>query len=556
MAKTINEEAQLHARVDGKKIIITEASIRRDLQLADKKGVDCLPNSIFFEQLALMGMRITAAHVYVNTAKLEVEVVGGGIRSQMGQVGGAGGGAEVAGGVAGFWRINDYFILNNDVGDEKDDINDAKTKSDKEDIYRYKIYVHKGVDKEMKDADTVEFRNDEREMNMAEDAGIEKIVEEKNDDTSAENAMATDLQTKETILVPLSLMDVLIQHDTPQLQSPSALKVPVSVIQETTTLTHILEILIETPVTTVPPPPPSISTLLRVVELEKEVSELKKSDISKEILAYLKSQVPQVVNDFLESRLEDDQDDLSSDGESQEGDVANKADNNKSDVDRVSESSFMHENDTAHKDVNSCKKGEVNKARADMSSASSAVTYTSVYTDFELERVIWGADKELSDGAPQDEDEHELIFIQPHDPDFMQEPIYPEYIPLEDEHILLAKEQPLPPVVSPTAESPGYVAESDLEEDPKKYEEDETEGGLVDYPMDGGDDGDDDDGNSSGYKADDEDEDEDEEEEHLAPADSAIVIPIVELVSQPKGTKPTIPPPSTNTTTTGAKISI
>nr|GEY77103.1 RNA-directed DNA polymerase, eukaryota [Tanacetum cinerariifolium] len=48
---------------------------------------------------------------------------------------------------------------------------------------------------------------------------------------------------------------------------------------------------------------------------------------------------------------EDDQDDLFSNGESQEGDVANKADNNKSDVDRVSESSFMHENDTAHKDM-------------------------------------------------------------------------------------------------------------------------------------------------------------------------------------------------------------
>nr|GEV02316.1 RNA-directed DNA polymerase, eukaryota [Tanacetum cinerariifolium] len=55
---------------------------------------------------------------------------------------------------------------------------------------------------------------------------------------------------------------------------------------------------------------------------------------------------------------EDDQDDLSSDGESQEGDVANKADNNESDVDRVSESSFMHENNTAYKDVNNCKKGE------------------------------------------------------------------------------------------------------------------------------------------------------------------------------------------------------
>nr|GEZ38133.1 RNA-directed DNA polymerase, eukaryota [Tanacetum cinerariifolium] len=56
---------------------------------------------------------------------------------------------------------------------------------------------------------------------------------------------------------------------------------------------------------------------------------------------------------------EDDQDDLSSDGESQEGDITNKADNNESDADRVSESSFMHENNIAHKDVNNCKKGEV-----------------------------------------------------------------------------------------------------------------------------------------------------------------------------------------------------
>nr|GEZ84835.1 hypothetical protein [Tanacetum cinerariifolium] len=126
------------------------------------------------------------------------------------------------------------------------------------------------------------------------------------------------------------------------------------------------------------------------------------------------------------------------------------------------------------------------------------------------------------------------MFIQPHDPDFMPEPIYPEYIPLEDEHILPAKERPLPPVVSPTAESPGYVAESDPEEDLEEYEDDETEDGPVDYPMDGGDDGDDDDGNSSGYNADDEDEDEEdeeEEEEHLAPADSVVVIPTDELGS-------------------------
>ncbi|GJV82832.1 hypothetical protein Tco_1522730 [Tanacetum coccineum] len=55
MVKTINGEAQLHALVDGKKIIVTESSVRRDLQLADEEGVDCLPNSTIFEQLTLLG---------------------------------------------------------------------------------------------------------------------------------------------------------------------------------------------------------------------------------------------------------------------------------------------------------------------------------------------------------------------------------------------------------------------------------------------------------------------------------------------------------------------
>nr|GEX49285.1 hypothetical protein [Tanacetum cinerariifolium] len=230
-----------------------------------------------------------------------------------------------------------------------------------------------------------------------------------------------------------------------------------------------------------------------------------------------------------------------------------------------------------------------------MSSASSPVTYTSVYTDSEPGRVFWGADEELLDGgsprvivygydglpmlpeappspyyvpgpeelqtppAPQDEDEHGPMFIQPHDPDFVPEPIYPEYIPLEDEHILSAEEQPLPPVVSPTAESPEYVAKLGLEEDPEEYEDDETEDDPVDYPMDKGDDGDDDDDDSSRDDADDEDEDkedEEEEKEHLALTDFADVIPTDELLSPPKGTKPVIPPPSTNTTTTKARITV
>nr|GEV64010.1 reverse transcriptase domain-containing protein [Tanacetum cinerariifolium] len=137
---------------------------------------------------------------------------------------------------------------------------------------------------------------------------------------------------------------------------------------------------------------------------------------------------------------------------------------------------------------------------------------------------IPGLEEPQTPPAPQDEDKHEPMFIQPHDPDFMSEPIYPEYIPLEDEHVLSAEEQPLPPVVSPTAESSKYVIESD----PEEYEDDETENGPVDYLMGGGDDGDDDDGDSYGDDADDEDEDE-EEEEHLTPDDSAVVIPTDEL---------------------------
>ncbi|GKA61629.1 hypothetical protein Tco_0761148 [Tanacetum coccineum] len=202
-----------------------------------------------------------------------------------------------------------------------------------------------------------------------------------------------------------------------------------------------------------------------------------------------------------------------------------------------------------------------------MSSASSAVTYTSLYTDSEPGRVFWGADEEISDGGPKepqtppvphDEDEREPMFIQPHDPDYVPEPIYPEYIPLEDEHVFLVEEQPLPPIDSPTAESPGYVAESDPEEDLEEYEDDETEDGPVDYPMDGGDDRDDDDGDSSRDDTDDEDEDEEaeeeEEEEHLALADSAVVVPTVEPVSPHEGTEPVIPSPSTDIYHHGARI--
>ncbi|GJZ27445.1 putative ribonuclease H-like domain-containing protein [Tanacetum coccineum] len=52
--KTINGEVQIQALVDKKKVIITETSVRSDLQLEDAEGTECLPNATIFEQLTLM----------------------------------------------------------------------------------------------------------------------------------------------------------------------------------------------------------------------------------------------------------------------------------------------------------------------------------------------------------------------------------------------------------------------------------------------------------------------------------------------------------------------
>ncbi|GJS40842.1 hypothetical protein Tco_0565885 [Tanacetum coccineum] len=102
---------------------------------------------------------------------------------------------------------------------------------------------------------------------------------------------------------------------------------------------------------------------------------------------------------------------------------------------------------------------------------------------------------------------------------YVPEPEYPEYLVPSNAEVPL--EDP-----SPTALLPGYVADSDLEED---HEEDHA-----DYPADGWDDDDD----PSNYDDDDtddedeepfEDENKDEEEEHLAPSDSSVV-PVVDPV--------------------------
>nr|GEU95939.1 uncharacterized mitochondrial protein AtMg00810-like [Tanacetum cinerariifolium] len=59
--KIINEDVRLQALVDGKKVIVNEASIRCDLRLDDAEGTAYLPNTAIFKELARMGPQVVYA---------------------------------------------------------------------------------------------------------------------------------------------------------------------------------------------------------------------------------------------------------------------------------------------------------------------------------------------------------------------------------------------------------------------------------------------------------------------------------------------------------------
>nr|GEX33044.1 putative reverse transcriptase domain-containing protein [Tanacetum cinerariifolium] len=122
-----------------------------------------------------------------------------------------------------------------------------------------------------------------------------------------------------------------------------------------------------------------------------------------------------------------------------------------------------------------------------MSDASSAVTYTSVYTDFEPWRYYR---EDSAETGPQGVIVYgyDGLLIQPVAPPspdyipYVPNPEYPEYLAPSDDEAPL-EDQPLPVDTSPIAASPDYVANSDLEEDPEEDPEDDQ----ADYPADGGD---------------------------------------------------------------------
>nr|GFB20247.1 hypothetical protein [Tanacetum cinerariifolium] len=52
--KKANDVVQLRALIDGKKVVVLKAIIRRDLHLDDADGVECFLNEEIFEELAIL----------------------------------------------------------------------------------------------------------------------------------------------------------------------------------------------------------------------------------------------------------------------------------------------------------------------------------------------------------------------------------------------------------------------------------------------------------------------------------------------------------------------
>ncbi|GKF02749.1 hypothetical protein Tco_0029672, partial [Tanacetum coccineum] len=176
-----------------------------------------------------------------------------------------------------------------------------------------------------------------------------------------------------------------------------------------------------------------------------------------------------------------------------------------------------------------------------LDNASSAVTYTSI--SFDSNGPSWGIPL-VNAGELPEMDPYEEVAQQGQAP-----PLSPAYVPdpMElDEHVP-DEDQPYADDASPTAESPGHIADSEsMEEDsidnpnePKDDDEDPEED-HTDYPADG-EDGDDEPSDDDDDDDDTDDENEEptkdeEEEEHLAPADSSAV-PVVDPVPLAGDTK-------------------
>ncbi|GJR72890.1 hypothetical protein Tco_0085255 [Tanacetum coccineum] len=158
-----------------------------------------------------------------------------------------------------------FYIRKSDTQDTDDE--DDETESDEDKIYKYKIRVRKYKDEEMLNTEVEDSRKGDAEVSDAAKADAEKTEEAKDDSKKAELP-----PTSSSLSISSGFDDQFLK-----LSSDTSL---VGTVKDTTDaeISLLLDI--------------KIQSELRVVKLEKDVSELKKIDHSEKALATLKSQVP------------------------------------------------------------------------------------------------------------------------------------------------------------------------------------------------------------------------------------------------------------------------
>ncbi|GJW51242.1 hypothetical protein Tco_0092593 [Tanacetum coccineum] len=176
------------------------------------------------------------------------------------------------------------------------DNEDTKTESNVDEIYKYKIHVHKDVYVEMAEPETGENEKKQKEeMTDAAKLDVEKSAEKEGD---AEKVVSSNFLVKESTKFPsLSSSLLVLSSFARNSLNPVSISTEGSrisdfcrsrLIPETTNLPPIPEILTKTAVLE----SDALSAVqLRVAKLEKDMSELKKIDLSAKDLAALKTQV-------------------------------------------------------------------------------------------------------------------------------------------------------------------------------------------------------------------------------------------------------------------------
>ncbi|GJV70956.1 hypothetical protein Tco_1490951 [Tanacetum coccineum] len=176
------------------------------------------------------------------------------------------------------------------------------------------------VDAEMADAETVKHKN--KEKDVLTDAGKPDVEKNAKEEGYAEKDVGSNLQVKESTEFPLpsSSLSISFGFETtnlppiPEILTKTIVSTAVSSPYVTPTIST--EKQTSTPIPTPPIPtnaPTSTSVVpesdalnaiqLRVIKLEKDVSKLKKIDLSTEALAALKTQVPSIIDNYLGSKV-------------------------------------------------------------------------------------------------------------------------------------------------------------------------------------------------------------------------------------------------------------